>query len=64
MSTYLRKIGMLLHLRIEKIRAINRRYAKPRLATNTVTSVALFALRLYLVFVVGVLFYKFFSLVA
>lgn len=62
MSTFLRKIGMLFHLRMEKIRAINQKYAHPRIATHRSTTVALFVLRLYLLFVVGVLFYKFFTL--
>jgi len=63
MRSLLRKIGMLFHLRMEKIREINRKYAHPRIVTRRSTGVALFALRLYLIFVVGVLFYKFFSLV-
>ena len=51
------------HSAAEKIRAINRKYAHPRLATGKTTSAALLALRLYLIFIVGVLFYKFFSLI-
>ena len=62
MSTLLRKLGSLFHLRMEKIREINRKYAHPRIITRKSTTFALFALRVYLIFVVGVLFYKFFTL--
>ena len=63
MSSLTRKIGMLLSFRFEKIRAINRRYAVPRIKTNKWVSLALLFLRLYLLFLVAVLFYKFATLI-
>jgi len=48
---------------IEKIRAINRRYAKPRIKMSVATRVALLILRLYLVSLVLLLAYKFLTLV-
>lgn len=47
---------------IETIRAINRRYAKPRLLLSPWTRWSLFGLRLYLLLLVGLLAYKFFTL--
>ena len=44
---------------IEKIREINRRYAKSRIQMSTPVRVALLALRLYLLFLVGLLAFKF-----
>ncbi len=48
---------------IEKVRAINRRYAKPRLAMSPPVRLALLSLRLYLLLLVGLLGYKFVSVV-
>jgi hypothetical protein len=44
---------------LDKIRAINRRYANPRLAISPATRLCLLTLRLYLLFLVGLLAYKF-----
>jgi len=44
---------------IEKIREINRRYATSRIQMSTTVRVALLALRLYLLFLVGLLAFKF-----
>lgn len=44
---------------VEKIREINRRYAKPRIKLSTGTRIALLSLRLYLITLVLLLVYKF-----
>jgi len=45
-----------------KILEINQRYAKPRIQTNRWVWATLLFLRLYLLLLVGILFFKFFSL--
>lgn len=45
-----------------KIMEINRRYAKPRIQTNRWVWFTLLFLRLYLLFLVGILFFRFFTL--
>jgi hypothetical protein len=47
----------------EKVRAINRRYAHPRLTISPAVRVCLLILRLYLLFLVGLLAYKFVAIV-
>jgi hypothetical protein len=49
--------------RFQKIREINRKYAKPRIKMTKAVKFALLMLRLYLLFLVGLLFYKFITLV-
>jgi len=49
--------------RFSKIREINRKYAKPRLQMTPGVRFALFMLRIYLLFLVGLLFYKFITIV-
>ena len=44
---------------VEQVRAINRRYAKPRLTMSPAVRLALLSLRLYLLLLVGLLAYKF-----
>jgi len=48
---------------VNKVRAINRRYAHPRLAMSKSTLVALLCLRVYLLTLVGLLVYKFVTVV-
>jgi hypothetical protein len=48
---------------VEHVRGINRRYAKPRLAMSPAVKFALLSLRLYLLTLVGLLAYKFISVV-
>lgn len=43
----------------DKFRAINRRYAHPRLEISPAARVCLLVLRVYLLFLVGLLAYKF-----
>jgi hypothetical protein len=47
---------------IAQIREINRRYATPRIPTTRMVQVCLLILRCYLILLVGVLIYKFISL--
>jgi hypothetical protein len=47
----------------DKVRAINRRYAHPRLTISPAVRVCLLVLRLYLLFLVGLLAYKFVAIV-
>jgi hypothetical protein len=47
---------------VEKIREINRRYAKPRIRLSRTTRLALLALRLYLIVLVILLAYRFSTL--
>ncbi len=49
---------------IEKVQAINARYAQPRLAMAPAVRWSLLALRIYLLTLVGLLAYKFYTLVA
>jgi hypothetical protein len=46
-----------------KVRSINRRYATPRLTMTPLVRVSLLALRFYLLFLVALLGYKFYTLV-
>jgi len=48
---------------LDKVRAINRRYAHPRLTISPAVRVCLMVLRLYLLFLVGLLAYKFVAIV-
>jgi hypothetical protein len=48
---------------LDKVRAINRRYAHPRLTISPMVRVCLLILRLYLLFLVGLLAYKFVAMV-
>ena len=48
---------------VEKIREINRRYAKPRIRLSRGTRLALLALRLYLIVLVILLAYRFATIV-
>lgn len=48
---------------VDKIREINRRYAKPRIKLSRGTRVALLTLRLYLITLVALLVYKFITVV-
>jgi len=45
-----------------KINEINRKYAKPNVEMSAGVRFALLFLRFYLIFLVGLLFYKFFTL--
>jgi len=47
--------------RFEKIAEINRKYQKPRITMTPVTRMVLLLLRIYLLLLVAILFYKFFT---
>ena len=49
---------------ISAVQEINRRYAKPQIAMTPATKFALIGLRLYLIVLVGILFFKFFTMAA
>lgn len=56
-ETAARKPG-LLRRSIDKVREINRRYAKPRIRMSRSVKFALLMLRLYLFFLVGLLVFR------
>ena len=56
---FARQFRRFLKVRFSKITEINRKYAHPRLVVKKSTAFALFMLRLYLLFLVGLLVYKF-----
>jgi hypothetical protein len=47
---------------VDTVRVINRKYAKPRIKTTRMVSIALLALRFYLILLVLLLIYKFITL--
>jgi hypothetical protein len=49
--------------RFSVISEINRKYRKPRIAMNPLTRFALLMLRIYLLFLVAILLYKFITIV-
>ena len=49
---------------LEKVRDINRRYAKPRIPMSPAVRRSLLVLRIYLFLLVGLLIYKFYTVVA
>ena len=59
----LRRAKTMVDDNLDKVRAINRRYAQPRLAISPAVRVCLVILRLYLLFLVGLLAYRFIAIV-
>ncbi len=57
------RINPLFSREIGKLSAINRKYAKPSIKITRGVSIVLFLLRLYLIFLVILLAYKFFTLI-
>jgi hypothetical protein len=55
-------IGTTIAGHVEKIREINRRYATPRIKMSSAVRVALLTLRVYLFVLVGLLAYKFITI--
>jgi len=45
---------------IAQVREINKKYATPHIKTSKLVKFSLIILRLYLIFLVGMLFYKFY----
>ena len=58
------RIGSMLRNSTGKIRSINQRYAKPQIKLSRGAAFALLFLRLYLIFLVVLLGYKFYTIVA
>lgn len=56
------QIKTIIHMWAEKIRKINRKYATPRITMSRWVKFALLMLRLYLIFLVLLLGYKFWTL--
>jgi hypothetical protein len=52
-------IGTTIAGHVEKIRQVNRRYARPRIKMSRAVRVSLLTLRIYLFILVGLLVYKF-----
>ncbi len=59
-----RGIQRFLRSRFYTIRQINEKYSKPRLKPTRLIRISLYALRIYLLALVGILIYKFITLVA
>ena len=49
---------------VEAIREINRKYKTPRIKVTRMVSISLFMLRLYLIAMIVLLFYKFITVVS
>ena len=58
-----RVLGTIATDQVEQVRAINRRYAKPRLTMSPAVRLALLTLRVYLLLLVALLAYKFITVV-
>jgi hypothetical protein len=57
------RIGSLIHESTGKIRSINQKYATPKIKLTGGVKIALLFLRLYLIFLVGLLAYKFWTII-
>jgi hypothetical protein len=57
------RIGSVIHESTGKIRSINQKYATPKIKLSGGAKFALLLLRLYLIFLVGLLVYKFWTIV-
>ena len=55
-------IGTVMAGQVEKIHEINRRYATPRIKMSTAVRASLLTLRVYLIVLVGLLVYKFITI--
>ena len=60
---FLYALRTMLARQVEQVRAINRRFAEPRLTMSPTVRWALLILRLYLLSLVGLLGYKFITVV-
>jgi hypothetical protein len=56
------RIGRVIHSWIDKINEINRKYAEPKIQMSGGVKFALLILRLYLIFLVLLLAYKFYTM--
>ena len=60
---FLHVLSTMVARQVDQVRAINRRFAKPRLTMSPAVRWALLILRLYLLVLVGLLAYKFITVV-
>ena len=60
---FLRALGHLLRSPFYTIGEINRKYSKPRIHPSRMVRISLLLLRIYLLLMVGILMYKFVTLV-
>lgn len=63
MNQLVKQIQNIFHNLINSVREINRKYAKPRIKLTKWVKVSLFLLRLYLLLLVGLLIFKFITIV-
>ena len=47
---------------VSTVKAINQKYAKPQIKMTSLVKVSLLSLRLYLIFLVGILIYRFITM--
>ena len=57
-----KSIGASIAGNMEKVREINRRYSRPRISMSTAVRISLLILRIYLFVLVGLLVYKFITI--
>ena len=57
-----KSIGASIAGNMEKVREINRRYSRPRISMSTAVRISLLTLRIYLFVLVGLLVYKFITI--
>jgi hypothetical protein len=62
-SVFGERIGSFIHESTGKIRSINQKYATPKIKLTGGAKFALLLLRLYLIFLVGLLAYKFWTII-
>jgi hypothetical protein len=62
-SVFGERIGSVIHESTDKITRINQKYATPKIKMSAGVKFALLLLRLYLIFLVGLLAYKFWTIV-
>ncbi|MGB7788519.1 hypothetical protein [Methanoregula sp.] len=62
-SVFGEKIGSIIHESTGKIRSINQKYATPKIKLSGGAKFALLLLRLYLIFLVILLVYKFWTII-
>jgi hypothetical protein len=62
-SVFGKRMGSVIRESTDKIRSINQRYAKPQIKLTKWSKFALLSLRLYLIFLILLLAYKFWTIV-
>jgi hypothetical protein len=62
-SVFGENIGSMIRASTDKIRSINQKYATPTIKLSRGAEIALLLLRIYLIFLVGLLIYKFWTVI-